>query len=72
MNFVLKPFRNDLRVTRLANIHYFEFTPNYHTDNHPHDFCELVYVDKGNIEVLSDHFKGNLRQNEIHGIFVSL
>lgn len=69
MKFVLKPFKTDLHITRLANIHYFEFTPNYHTVNDSHEFCELVYVDKGSIEVVSDCYTGALFQNQmiVHG-----
>ena len=69
MDFVLKSFKMDLKITRLANIHYFEFTSNYHTVNDSHEFCELVYVDKGNIEISSDHYTGVLYQNQmiLHG-----
>lgn len=69
MEFVLKSFKIDLKITRLANVHYFEFTPNYHTLNDSHEFCELIYVDKGNIEISSDHYTGNLYQNQmiLHG-----
>ena len=69
MKFILKPFKTDLNITRLANIHYFEFTPNYHTVNDSHGFCELVYVDKGSIEVVSDCYTGSLIQNQmiVHG-----
>lgn len=69
MKFVLKDFKIDLDITRLANIHYFEFTPNYHTHDDSHGFCELVYIDKGNIEVASDHYVGGLYQNQmiLHG-----
>ncbi|MBQ7948710.1 MAG: helix-turn-helix transcriptional regulator [Clostridia bacterium] len=69
MEFVLKSFKIDLNITRLANIHYFEFTPNYHTVNDSHGFCELIYVDKGSIEIVSDCYTGGLRQNQmiLHG-----
>ncbi len=69
MDFVLKSFKIDLKITKLANIHYFEFTPNYHTSNDSHEFCELVYVDKGSIEVSSDHYTGRLTQGQliVHG-----
>lgn len=69
MEFVLKSFKTDLSVTKLANIHYFEFTPNYHTVNDQHKFCELIYVDKGSIEITSDNYKGILYQNQmiLHG-----
>ncbi|MBE7079215.1 MAG: helix-turn-helix domain-containing protein [Clostridiales bacterium] len=69
MDFVLKSFKIDLKITKLANIHYFEFTPNYHTSNDSHEFCELVYVDKGNINISSDHYTGRLSQGQmiVHG-----
>ena len=69
MDFILKDFSLDLDITRLANVHYFEFTPNYHTHNDSHGFCELVYIDKGSIEVASDHYTGALCQNQmiLHG-----
>ena len=69
MEFILKSFKTELNITRLANIHYFEFTPNYHTVNDSHGFCELVYVDKGSIEVTSDCYTGALEQNQmiLHG-----
>jgi AraC-like DNA-binding protein len=69
VEFILKSFKTELDITRLANIHYFEFTPNYHTVNDSHGFCELVYVDKGSIEVTSDCYTGALEQNQmiVHG-----
>ena len=69
MDYILKKFKTDLNITRLANVHYFEFTPSYHTVNDSHEFCELVYVDKGNILISSDHYTGSLYQNQLilHG-----
>ena len=69
MGFVLRSFKLDLKVSRLANVHYFEFTPHYHTVDDSHGFCELVYVDKGNIRISSDHYTGSLYQNQmiLHG-----
>lgn len=69
MGYVLRSFKSDLKVTKLANVHYFEFTPNYHTVDDSHPFCELVYVDKGNIRISSDHYTGGLYQNQmiLHG-----
>ncbi len=60
MEFVLKNFKKDIVVSRLANIHYFEFTSNFHTIDDSHDFCELVYVDKGKIDISSENYSGEL------------
>jgi AraC-like DNA-binding protein len=69
MDFVLKPFKEEIIVQRLANIHYFEFTPNYQTTGDSHPFCELLYVDRGKINIISDHYTGELQQGQmiLHG-----
>lgn len=65
MEFKLKDFKIDLRVKRLANIHYFEFVKEYHTfkDNHP--FRELIYVDSGEITVEADGYSGKLGDKQL-------
>ncbi len=60
MEFVLKNFKREITVSRLANIHYFEFTKNFHTLDDSHNFCELVYVDKGKIDISSQNYTGEL------------
>lgn len=69
MEFVLKKFKEELIVEQLANIHYFEFTPSYHTAGDRHEFCELLYVDRGSIRIVSDHYTGDLCKNQLilHG-----
>lgn len=64
MEFKLKRFSYAITVSRIANIHYFEFTNRYSTikDNHP--FRELVYVDSGSINVEAEHFSGVLKENQ--------
>lgn len=58
-------FTSELAVTGIANMQYFEMPAGYssHTDSHP--FCELIYVDSGEITVESRQFTGRLRQNEL-------
>ena len=69
MEFILKPFQTEIEIKRLANIHYFEFTPSYHTTGDSHPFCELLYVDSGSVQIVSENYTGVLEQNEmiIHG-----
>lgn len=63
LEFVLKKFKSEIEVTRLANVHYFEFNENFNTKGDSHDFCELVYVDKGRIDIVSEHYTGELLEN---------
>ena len=65
LEFKLKKFDTVIDVTRIANIHYFEFTKDYYTFGDSHPFCELVYVDSGAITVESEGFCGVLGANEM-------
>lgn len=65
MEFVLKNFKKEINVSRLANVHYFEFTKKFHTQNDSHDFCELVYVDKGKIDIISENYTGELSEGSL-------
>lgn len=65
MDFKLQKFNEPMRVTALANVHYFEFTKEFHSLENSHDFCEILYVDSGKIEVKSEHFEGVLCENEM-------
>ncbi len=65
MNFQLQGFKTPMKVTGIANIHYFEFTNQFHTLENSHDFCELLYVDKGSITVHSENYDGILSVNQL-------
>ena len=65
IDFKLQGFELPMIVTGIANIHYFEFTKEYHTTENHHNFCELLFVDNGEIEVTSENFKGILSVNEL-------
>ena len=65
MNFKLQKFKIQLSVTRIANIHYFEFTNEYHTTQDSHSFCELIYVDKGRLSVCAENYTGDLSVNQL-------
>ena len=65
MEFKLQSFSTPLRVTRIANIHYFEFTHQYHTESDSHNFCELLHVDQGSLRVTSENYSGILTDNQL-------
>ncbi len=62
MEFKLKKFDMAVVVSRIANIHYFEFTKEYQTHKDSHAFRELVYVDTGEISVEAENFTGMLKE----------
>ncbi len=65
MEYKLKKFKNEICVTRIANIHYFEFAHGFHTYQEKHSFRELVYVDSGIINVRSEEYEGVLLSNQM-------
>ena len=65
MEYCLKTFQIDMSVTKIANIHYFEFSDNYHTQVGSHDFPELIYVDNGSIDITSRGFTGRIKEGQL-------
>lgn len=65
MEFKLKRFEKALEVTKIANIHYFEFIKQYHTFKDRHSFRELLYVDSGFIIAESENFSGIVKENQM-------
>ncbi len=65
MDFKLQELKTPLSVSRIANIHYFEFTSKYHTPDDSHNFWELLYVDNGSINVNSENYSGILSDNQL-------
>lgn len=65
MEFKLQELISPMKVSRIANVHYFEFTSEYQTIDDSHNFCELLYVDKGSICVYSDDYSGILSNNQL-------
>lgn len=54
-----------VNITKIVTIHYYEFDKNFVFKGEKHDFWELVYVDKGRVEVQYDEEKIILSQGEI-------
>ncbi len=65
MEYKLKRFEKVIEVTRIANIHYFEFTRQYHTFKDHHAFRELIYVDSGMINVDAENYSGALGERHL-------
>lgn len=65
MEFKLKKFDKVIEITRIANIHYFEFTREFHTLKDRHEFRELIYVDSGYIEVNAEDYVGTVKKGEV-------
>ena len=63
-----KYFKHKLNTLLVANkiitIHYLELYKNYRSDEEAHNFWELVYADRGDINCTSDGEEVDLKQGE--------
>ncbi|MFW7432385.1 AraC family transcriptional regulator [Vagococcus carniphilus] len=67
-----KPLDNQLKrpdmlveIENIITVYYNEFTKSYYFDGEKHDFWELVYVDKGEVEVSADGINYQLSEGDI-------
>ena len=61
----MKKLDNVITVSKIANIHFFDFPKGYQTIDDTHPFCELIFVGTGSIAVNSDEYNGKLEKNEL-------
>ncbi|MEF3302644.1 AraC family transcriptional regulator [Paenibacillus sp. GYB003] len=79
MQFVKTELQTAFAVTDLISLHYFEFAKDFVFEGEAHDFWELLYVDKGEIEVMADSVGYVLKQgdllfhkpNEFHSVWAN-
>ena len=57
--------RREMAVDAIVTVHYFEYAKNYVFEGEKHKFWELLYVDKGEVEVMADSTGYRLRQGDI-------
>ncbi|CAM3084965.1 AraC family transcriptional regulator [Paenibacillus lupini] len=65
MEFTRHTLEEILAVRKLISFHYFEFAKGYMFEGEQHDFWELLYVDKGSVEVKADDRTHQLEQGMI-------
>ena len=54
MNFIPTLLKEDFKIEKLYTVHYFEFSKNYTFQGESHPFFFFLYVDKGEIDAVSD------------------
>lgn len=65
MVYQIKNFKTEFYITGLASIQYFEFEPDYLTKKECHACSELIYMDSGEAEIVSDNYNGPLKKGEM-------
>ena len=56
MKYVLKQLEDEIIVTGIANLHFFEFPQNFYTNQDSHPFRELIFVSSGKLAIESDNY----------------
>ncbi len=78
-DYIPTVMRREISVDAIVTVHYFEHAKDYVFEGEKHDFWELVYVDKGRLEVLSEDQGFELTQgqvifhkpNEFHNLYAN-
>ena len=65
MSYIKTKLKSEFVIKSIVTIHYFEYSKNFVFMGESHDFWELVYVDKGEINVTADDKVFRLNQGEI-------
>ena len=78
-SYIATELRKVIDVQSIVTVHYFEYAKNYVFEGERHDFWELLYVDKGEVEVMADEVGYRLKRgemifhkpNEFHNVFAN-
>ena len=63
--YVKTQLQNVLTVSKIVTVHYYEFDKTFVFNGESHDFWEIVYIDKGQVQVRGDDNELVLSQGEI-------
>ena len=63
--YVKTQLKNVINISKIVTVHYYEFDKNFVFDGETHDFWEMVYIDKGRVQVKRDEEELVLSQGEI-------
>ncbi len=64
MDFIPTRLKRPFVINEIYTVHYFEYEKDYSFKGESHDFWEIVYVDKGEIEIDMDEEKHILSQGD--------
>ena len=65
MTYVRTPLKREIVIDSIITIHYFEYMKDFVFHGESHDFWELLYVDKGSVQVRSGEDRIHLDTGDI-------
>lgn len=65
MSFTIQPIKKEIKIKGFNSIYYFEFSKDFSHPPERHDFWEIVYVDSGEINAVTDGIGRTLSQGQV-------
>ncbi|MEG1880332.1 MAG: AraC family transcriptional regulator [Oscillospiraceae bacterium] len=65
MEYMPTRLKQEIIIRNIVTLHYFEYNKDYVFTGENHDFWEMVYVDKGSIDIIAEKNIFRLNQGEI-------
>lgn len=65
VTYIKHPINHLITVNKIVTIHYYEFDKNFKFHGERHNFWEMVYLDKGQVEITANGEKHTLSAGEV-------
>lgn len=65
MSYEYYPLKDEITINSIVSCYYFELSKTFQYDGEKHDFWELIYVDKGEVEAETDSGCYTLKQGDL-------
>ncbi len=65
VNYKKNKLKENFKINSLITVHYFEYTRYVEFEGESHDFWEMIYVDKGSVEIMTHDGNFPLYQGQI-------
>lgn len=65
MAFESITLHEELQISKIVTIHYFEYMSDFHFEGESHDFWEFVCVDKGEVEIVAGETPYTLKKGQV-------
>lgn len=65
LNYTKHRLANLISINKIVTVHYYEFSKNFSFEGESHNFWEMVYVDKGQVNIRAGSRQFTLRQGQV-------
>lgn len=65
-SYIKHKIANIINIQKIVTLHYFEFAPDFSSKGESHDFWELIYADKGDLQIKLKNKEFTLARGECY------